>query len=393
MKAVLYFHGGSGNHGCEALARTITSLLDFEKDVIVCSHNPKEDLLYITDRNDFKVVESGVSFPLKHPIGFIVACQNKFLHQRLSWVKPAYRRLLRIVNKSTVAYSIGGDNYCYDGKPAVLALLNKELKKRGAKTVLYGCSVEPDLLKDSAVVEDMSRYDLITARESITYDAMKEAGVKTDIMLAPDPAFLLPISECELPDGFAEGNTIGINISPMILSYGSEKLFEAYCKMVEHIIKTTDLQIALIPHVVWDSNDDRRPIERIYDRFKEGGRIVKVEDHNAMELKYIISKCRFFMGARTHSTIAAYSTCVPTVVIGYSVKSRGIARDLFGAEENYVINSDAVKSDADLVKAFDWLKENERAIREHLKTIMPAYIEKAKSPIEKLKQLHQKKKV
>lgn len=390
MKAVLYFHGGSGNHGCEALARTITSLLDFEKDVIVCSHDPKEDLLYITDRNDFKVVESGVIFPLKHPIGFIVACQNKFLHQRLSWVKPAYRRLLRIVNKSTVAYSIGGDNYCYDGKPPVLALLNKELKKRGAKTVLYGCSVEPDLLKDSAVVEDMSRYDLITARESITYDAMKEAGVKTDIMLAPDPAFLLPISECELPDGFAEGNTIGINISPMILSYGSEKLFEAYCKMVEHIIKTTDLQIALIPHVVWPDNDDRKPIQKIYEKFKETGRVVVVQDHNATQLKYIISKCRFFMGARTHSTIAAYSTCVPTVVIGYSVKSRGIARDLFGTEKNYVINSDAVQSDMDLIQAFDWLKENEKEIREHLETIMPAYIEKAKSPIEKLKKLHGK---
>lgn len=390
MKAVLYFHGGSGNHGCEALARTITSLLSFEEEIIVCSHAPDEDSRYMCDRKDFELVESGVVLTKKHPLGFIAACKIKFLRQPLSWVKPAYRKLLSLADKNTVAYSIGGDNYCYDGKPGVLALLNKELNKRGTKTVLYGCSVEPELLKDPAVVEDMSKYSLITVRESITYNAMIEAGVKTDIMLVPDSAFILPKNECVLPDGFVKGNTVGINISPMILNYGSEKLFEAYCKMVEHIINTTDMQIALIPHVVWDSNNDRLPIQKIYDLFKDSGRVVKIEDCNATQLKWYISQCRMFIGARTHSTIAAYSTCVPTLVIGYSVKSRGIARDLFGTEENYVINSDSVTSESDLIAGFDWLKDNEQSIRNHLEKIMPEYIQKAYLPVEKLKKLHGK---
>ena len=52
----------------------------------------------------------------------------------------------------------------------------------------------------------------------------------------------------------------------------------------------------------------------------------------------IISKCRFFVVARTHATIAAYSTGVPTIVISYSVKSRGIARDLFGDEKGYAVS-------------------------------------------------------
>lgn len=390
MKAILYFHGGSGNHGCEALARTITSLLSFEEEIIVCSHDPEEDGRYMCDRKDFELVESGVVLTKKHPLGFIAACRNKFLHQHLSWVKPAYRKLLSLADNNTVAYSIGGDNYCYDGKPAVLALLNKELNKRGAKTVLYGCSVEPELLDNSDVVADLSRYALITARESITYNAMKEAGVKTDIILVPDSAFILPVNEGILPEGFVKGNTVGINISPMILNYGSEKLFEAYCKMVEHIIQTTDMQIALIPHVVWDSNNDRLPIQKIYELFKETGRVVKIEDCNATKLKWCISQCRMFIGARTHSTIAAYSTCVPTLVIGYSVKSRGIARDLFGTEENYVVNSDSVVSESDLSVAFDWLKENEQSIREHLEKIMPEYIQRVYLPVEKLKKLHGK---
>lgn len=44
-----------------------------------------------------------------------------------------------------------------------------------------------------------------------------------------------------------------------------------------------------------------------------------------------------FIGVRIYVTIAAYSTEVPTLVLGYSVKSRGIAKDIFGSEENYVI--------------------------------------------------------
>ena len=37
-----------------------------------------------------------------------------------------------------------------------------------------------------------------------------------------------------------------------------------------------------------------------------------------------------FAGARTHSTIAALSTGVPTLSFAYSIKARGINRDIFG---------------------------------------------------------------
>ena len=55
-----------------------------------------------------------------------------------------------------------------------------------------------------------------------------------------------------------------------------------------------------------------------------------------------------FIGARTHSTIAAYSSGVPTLVVGYSVKAKGIAKDLFGTEENYVLPVQALKEENNL---------------------------------------------
>ena len=90
---------------------------------------------------------------------------------------------------------------------------------------------------------------------------------------------------------------------------------------MKYIIDESNATIALIPHVVWENNDDRKVLRKLYEDLGKNKRIVLVEDHTAPELKYIISHCRLFIGARTHATIAAYSSLVPTLVVGYSVKA------------------------------------------------------------------------
>ena len=136
--------------------------------------------------------------------------------------------------------------------------------------------------------------------------------------------------------------------------------------------------MALIPHVVWKDNDDRLPLSELYKRFSDTNRVLMVEDCNCQQLKGYISRCRLFVGARTHATIAAYSTCVPSLVLGYSIKSRGIATDLFGTDENYVIPVQRLSQEDDLTCAFVWIWEREREIRKKLESIMPKYVEKAK---------------
>ena len=115
-------------------------------------------------------------------------------------------------------------------------------------------------------------------------------------------------------------------------------VYDNFVYMMQWILENTECAIALIPHVVWEDNDDRTVLRELYNKFKNTGRVVLIDDCNCMQLKGYISRCRFFVGARTHATIAAYSTRVPTLVLGYSIKSRGIAKDLFGREKNYVIS-------------------------------------------------------
>ena len=145
------------------------------------------------------------------------------------------------------------------------------------------------------------------------------------------------------------------------------------------------MQVALIPHVVWGHNDDRKPLQQLYDKFKNTGRVVMGEDHNAEELKGYIARCRFMVVARTHASIAAYSTKVPTLVVGYSVKARGIAKDIFGTEEHYVIPVQSLKTETDLLEGFQWQVEHEKEIKQHYATIMPEYIERVYKVTELLK--------
>ena len=290
-----------------------------------------------------------------------------------------------------ICFSIGGDNYCYGrGGYQSLMAVDRALLKKGCKTVLWGCSIEPDSLKDAELVADLASFSLITARETLTYEALCAAGL-TNARLYPDPAFTLKADCRALPQGFVEGNTIGINLSPLIMACETKNgaAFQNFVSLISHILETTDAQIALIPHVVWDGNDDRTPLRALAERFADTGRVILVDDANAEEIKGVISRCRLFIGARTHATIAAYSTCVPTLVVGYSVKAKGIAKDLFGTYENYVVPVQSLASGDELNGAFDWLLANEVSVRSHLQSIMPDYVRRAYAAADEVKALHE----
>ncbi len=370
MTLLLFPHGGGGNHGCEAIVRSTREILD--KGLVLCSNNVEEDKHY--GLNGICRIERAYTPLNRKSIKYLVAWFAYHLFSRRdAFDKLAYANLFNLAKESSAALSIGGDNYCY-GKPEHLYLIDKHIRRIGRPLLLWGCSIEPAAL-DGAMLEDLQNFTHIFARESITFQALKNAGIE-HVSLYPDPAFCLNSVELPLPQGFIDGNTVGLNISPMIIDNEAVKgiTMRNYCELVEHIISFTDMNVALIPHVVWSNNDDRIPLRELYDKYSSTGRIVMIPDHNAEELKGYISRCRFMVAARTHASIAAYSSKVPTLVLGYSVKARGISRDLFGSEENYVIPVQSLKDPGQLTSNFKWLMDHEKEIRDGLNSKMPDYI-------------------
>ena len=78
---------------------------------------------------------------------------------------------------------------------------------------------------------------------------------------------------------------------------------------------------------------------------------------------------------------------MPTLVVGYSVKARGIARDLFGDEERYVLSVQEITEKDILFKKFRWILQNEGLIKKKLVNEMPQYAKRvlvAKNYMEQL---------
>ena len=381
----LYAHGGSGNHGCEAIVRSTIKILK-DPAVTLISSCPAQDRKYGVDQL-CALLKDTSDKNNRFCLDFLTAyAALKIRKDYVPLDKLWYKESFSHIHHGDITLSIGGDNYCYADVQKYV-MLHDLLKKRRAKTVLWGCSVEPAVAARPEISIDLKRYNLITARETISYQALR--AVNPNTILVSDPAFALGQSQCTLPDGFPVGNAVGINVSPMLIDneQNSGITMENYQRLIQYIIETSDMQIALIPHVVWADGDDRIPLKKLYDCFADTGRVVIIEDHPAEELKYIISQCRFFVGARTHATIAAYSTCVPTLVVGYSVKARGLATDIFGTDEHYVLPVQALNDADNLVQEFIWLMEHEKQIHCHLQSFMPEYCGKAYAAGAALKKL------
>lgn len=386
MRVLLYGNGGSGNHGCEAIVRGTVELLGTDKNIFcVRSENVEEDTRY--GLNHLAEISPARS-ERKKDFRFLCAYAKLKLFGNYTDMDGLYYLpgIFNAASSTDIALSVGGDNYCYDGTE-IYGWLNRTYHQARIKTVLWGCSVEPDIVSQKGVAEDLAQYDLIAARESITLEAVKQ--VQRNAVFLPDPAFFMKVKECDIDNRLQNGNVIGVNASPHILKCESSPgvAYENYRQLIQYILTETDATVALIPHVVWASNDDRKVLRQLYDDFEQDPRLVLVEDHTAPELKYIISKCSFFVGARTHATIAAYSSGVPTLVVGYSVKARGIARDLFGSEDGYVLPVQSLNEPRQLTQAFRELYEKRVLIKNHLQKFMPEYCAKADMAVESIEEL------
>ena len=384
---ILYSHDGSGNHGCEALVRTTIELLqDSDTSFTLSSTRPEEDLAYGIDKLCDVVKIHSKSKSVKKDLKFLKAYYQ--LKAKKNYIPMDRLAELEAFNarKGDIAFSIGGDSYCY-GFTDEMAIRNKLWKKGGLKTVYWGCSIEPDLLEDPEIAKDIATFDLITARESISYEALKR--VNSNTILVSDSAFALKTVKEPLPIELNNREIVGLNLSPLVENLEKKKgiIRRNYEVLIEHIINNTDWSIMLIPHVVWEGTDDRIINNFFFDKYKDCGRVFAVEDANCEVLKGYISRCRFFIGARTHATIAAYSSCVPTIVLGYSVKSKGIAKDLFGSYENYVLPVQSIKQPNNIVDAFKWLVANEDRIKNNLQNVLPEYINRVYDGVSALKKL------
>lgn len=387
MKYAFYTHGGCENHGCEAIVRTLSALIkkrEAETKIKLYTLDEKSDeagsLPNIDEVEEFKyTLPTKATTIQKVKISLLSRSSQKRADEyyySLSCKNPS-------LAENDIYISVGGDNYCYDDSHMAIAL-NKELKRLNKKTVLWGCSIGEENLTEEKIL-DLKTFDLIVARESLTYEILIKHGIDKNTVLYPDPAFTLDVDSATNRKIDVNPGALGFNFSSMAADYSGnkEKSKEIIIEFLRYVLNKSEKEIVMIPHVAWDQ-DILSEITQALD----SERVTLIPNNlTAAQYKSIISRCDMFIGARTHATIAAYSTCVPTLVIGYSVKSKGIAKDIFGTYENLVVPVSEIDSAKKMIDVYESFLKEKESYRKHLQNFIPEYIKKSEDSVKELDNL------
>jgi len=184
---------------------------------------------------------------------------------------------------------------------------------------------------------------ITTTRDSLSTACLREMGFKGDIIEASDVALRLPYDP---PQKRPKGGPVrvGINVSGLLMSGGYTRnnmfgLKMDYSKLMRDILQRfadhpDDCEVHLVPHVIsWTRGaleDDYTASVKLSEDFP----FAKIAPAftSPSEAKSYIAGMDFFMGARMHACVAAFSSGVPVVPMAYSRKFAGLFGSL-GYEE------------------------------------------------------------
>lgn len=400
----LYFSGQTnfGNRGCEALVRSTTALMKESVgniEVLVPTFNSSLDKMQWSDADSY-----GLRFVSAHNVPSSLIWWNRFA-SRSEWVKACVNPRYKIPNEiekdileSDALIMTGGDVISLEYGLASLFYWSLQVDfavRNKIPAILWAASVGPfssDPVVERRMVEHLKRYSAITVRETASFEYLGKLGVP-NVKLVADPAFTLTMESFDADDLIFgnSSNILGFNLSPLVRGYRSseesrQQLDRESIDFIKNVVSTTNFSVLLIPHVDpldgSSINSDSAYMKTLLAELGDFSDRVKLAPRtlNACQLKYLISKCRFFIGARTHATIAALSTGVPTISIAYSIKAKGINQDLFG-HTDYVLETPKV-SHQTLKSALQLLIDKEGEIKSVLEARIPEFKRNAHISVE-----------
>jgi polysaccharide pyruvyl transferase WcaK-like protein len=176
---------------------------------------------------------------------------------------------------------------------------------------------------------------LVATRDRLSTEAARKMGYSGPIIEASDVALRLPYDPPPVrPSGGPV--RVGINVSGLLMGSGYTGQNEFGLTMdypglirdlVCHFQARPGVEVHLVPHVIvpegrMAAEDDYRASAALAAEFP--GVVLAPAFETPSQAKSYISGLDFFMGARMHACIAAFSSGVPVVPMAYSRKFAGL---------------------------------------------------------------------
>jgi colanic acid/amylovoran biosynthesis protein len=313
-----------------------------------------------------------------------------------NWLPPELRRLLLAYMRADVAVSCPGNIFATKGRVGMPFLL-------AAYTVGYALLLgKPLYVLPQSIGPLRRRWERVVVRrlygqarhvfvrEPVSLRLAQEIGLPAArLSLAPDMAFALPAAPREealvrlRAAGVGAGPRVGVTVINRLIRHVGADVWERYeaalADTLAGFARSQGATVIFFPQVIGptEREDDRVAARRIIARMDFGEKAILLEEPVPPALmKAMYREIDILVATRMHSAIFALGGGVPTLMIEYLHKIRGLAEMLGLAEWTLSLTE---TEPGRLRQTLDALWENREAVRRHLDEIMPGLVREVES--------------
>lgn len=379
----------NGNRGCVALSYTSMFLIDK-----VLSEANTDYKLYLPDAGFLEDGVHNIEINGKEieyeQVPHAIANSLKGRLKKLAKYKKS-SRVHHIYNNADFILDIGqGDSFAdIYGKFRfdMINTIHREALKFHKPYCILPQTIGP--FKNSSIKEQaiqaIAGAEMVMARDKQSYDyVVNNVPQQKNIKEYIDVAFFLPYKRKEFDKTFIH---VGLNISSLLWhgGYTGDNQFGLKCdypktvrSIIDYFLSQDKVVLHLIPHVVLQERDVENDYEvsfNLTEEYNNPRLILAPFFLSPVGAKSYISGMDFFMGARMHSTIAAFSSGVPVVPMAYSRKFNGLFIDTLGYDHMVDLKVD---TDEDILNKIKVFYSEKKSLKDEISTANSGIVEERK---------------
>ena len=265
-----------------------------------------------------------------------------------------------------------------------------EAGRRGKGRMIYGCGIGPIKSPRSARALRglLAETDVATLRDAGSRALAASLGADVSAAwVAADPALAFDWDHAAEgpagamrpppPGGIGSANSGGIGVSLRYLARDYHRgpgtpaqteaaAAEAYVQLIDHVHRTTDRHVWLVPMQLEGDQNDRRILGRLRERLEQPDRAGLLDYRGPHDLVRRLSALELMVGMRFHSLVLSWLAGVPAVGVDYDMaggKVSGVMAQM-GAEPLRIRLGEL--TGPRLIGAYEQLRQEQNRWRMHL---------------------------
>lgn len=333
----------NGNRGCVALSITMMSLIDE-----VMKNAGVRYKLFLPDsqygdqkKHEYKINDDVIVFEdCRYPQGLSFKENAKIA---LKAIIKRENKAKKIFKEADYILDIGqGDSFADiygEYRFKLIDRIHVLARKYNKPYCILPQTIGP--FKDSEISrkahESIVEASMCMARDKQSYDYVrKNVPEQKKNKEFIDVAFFMPYHKIEQDKEFTH---VGLNVSALLWhgGYTRNNQFGLKCDyqkvvkcIIDYFLALPKTKVHLIPHVVSSERTVENDYAVSYDlwrTYNDSNLVLAPLALGPIDIKDYIAGMDFFMGARMHATIGAFSSGVPVVPMAYSRKFNGLFID------------------------------------------------------------------